>query len=146
MTRIAKKRVKNGTKELQKILRSFKGKSKVKVGFPSSVDGEIIDKAVYNEFGTRDIPERPFIRNGLRDGVGKITDKSKIIARKVVAGKLTTNQGLNQLGVLGSTLVKENITSGSHAPNAQSTIDQKGSATPLIDTNEMRLAVTWKVE
>lgn len=146
MTRITRRRVKNGTKELRQIIRQFKGRSKVKVGFPKGESDEILDKAIYNEFGTRDIPERPFIRNGLRDGVGELQRVSTVVARRVIAGTLTKNQALNQLGKTGVDLVKQSAIGLKDPPNAEVTVSRKGSSNPLVDTGEMVGAITWKVE
>ncbi|MBN9074300.1 MAG: hypothetical protein J0H34_22410 [Rhizobiales bacterium] len=66
-------------KELPK---SIPGPSKVKVGFPKSkASASNIQKAVWNEFGTRGgasgggwggpVPERPFMRNAMRDNRGR---------------------------------------------------------------------------
>jgi len=146
VTRIRSHRVKNGTKELQRIMASFKGRSKVKVGFPTGVDDEILNKAVWNEFGTEHIPERPFIRNGLRDGVGELKRVSRLVAARVVDGNLTTRQALNQLGKTGADLVKQSAIDLKDPPNAEVTVSRKGSSNPLIDTNEMVGSVTWEVE
>lgn len=146
MTQIHAVRVKNGTKELARIVRTFRGRDKVKVGFPTGTSTEVLDKAVYNEFGTRDIPERPFLRNALRDGKREIQTAATRVARSIIARRMTKTQGLNQLGILGKNLIQESITDLRDPPNAGSTIETKGSSNPLIDSGEMRRAVTWKVE
>ena len=139
-------RVKNGEKQLRRILRGFQGASKVKVGFPKGTDGGTLDKAVYNEFGTRNIPERPFMRNGLRDGVPELRRLARVVAGKVYAGTLTPRQGLGQMGEKGKQLIQDSITDMRDPPNAAVTIERKGSSNPLIDSNDMRGKVTWEIE
>lgn len=146
MTRVRKVRVKNGQKQLARMLREFKGNAKVKVGFPKGTDGNVIDRAAYNEFGTEHIPERPFMRSGLRDGVGELRRVSKVAAKSVVDGRRTTGQALNLIGIAGVGLIQERITDLKSPPNAESTVERKGSSNPLIDTGEMRRSVTHKVE
>ena len=147
MTRVHAVRVRNGTRKLNKIVKSFKGPSKVKVGFPQGATAsEILDKAVYNEFGTYNIPERPFLRNALRDGTPEIKRAARRIALRIFDGRLTAQQGLDQLGILAKGLIQDSITDLRDPPNAATTIGTKGSSNPLIDSGEMRGAVTWKVD
>jgi len=140
--------VRNGTRQLDRILRGFRGASKVKVGFPKGTDGSpggILDRAIYNEFGTRNIPERPFIRNGLREGVPQLRRTARVVAGKVISGRLTPRQGLGQMGEQGKQLIKNSITDMRNPPNAGVTIERKGSSNPLIDSGDMRKAVKWEI-
>jgi hypothetical protein len=64
----------------------------------------------------------------------------------VLAGRLNIRQLLNQIGILAQGDVQDSIVSGNWVRNAPSTIKQKGSSRPLIDTGAMRQAVTWAIE
>ena len=142
-------RVRDGTRQLERILRGFRGASKVKVGFPEGTDstqGGILDRAVFNEFGTRDIPERPFMRNGLRDGVPQLRHTARVVARKVIHGRITPRQALGQMGENGKQLIQDSITDMRDPPNAAKTIERKGSSNPLIDSGDMHKAVKWEIE
>lgn len=145
MTKVFAQRLKDGSKDLRRINKMFRGKSKVKVGFPKGSSEDILDRAAYNEFGTRKMPERPFMRNGLRDGVPEIKRASRTIAKRIVRGQLSAKQGLNQLGIKGKQLIQESITDLSDPANSPVTMQMKGSSNPLIDTGEMRGAVTYEV-
>lgn len=145
MTRIFAERLRDGSRDIQRINRLFRGKSKVKVGFPQGSSEDILDRAAYNEFGTRNIPERPFMRNGLRDGVPEIKRLSRSLASRIMGGRLSKQQGLNQLGIKGKSLIQESITALNDPVNSPTTIAIKGSSNPLIDTGEMRGAVTYEV-
>jgi hypothetical protein len=53
---------------------------------------------------------------------------------------------LSKLGIMAQGDIQGEITSLSTPPNAPSTIRRKGSSNPLIDSGEMRGAVTYKVD
>ena len=42
--------------------------------------------------------------------------------------------------------MQDKITSGSFAPNAESTIKKKGSSKPLVDTGRMRKSVNYVIQ
>lgn len=124
--------------------------TKVKVGFPfSETDDDIINRAVWNHFGTSGslyggpIPERPFLANAIRDNKSKYKAAMKKSAKKILRGEESLDTFLNKLGIFAQghiqTEIKELIT----PPNSPVTIEAKGSSNPLIDTGEMVKSVTW---
>lgn len=137
--------------------KSLKGPKQVKVGFPAGeADLDNISKAVWNEFGTRGgasgggwggpIPERPFMRNAMRDNRGKYREALKASAAKILTGKAQLRSVLSKLGILVQGDVQGEITSLMSPPNSPVTVALKGSSKPLIDSGEMRGAVTYKVD
>lgn len=133
------------------------GPKRVKVGFPKGeADGGNIAKAVWNEFGTRGgasgggwggpIPERPFMRNALRANRGKYQDAMRSSAVKILRGSTSLTVVMSKLGIVAQGDIQAEITSLSSPPNSPVTIALKGSSNPLIDTGEMRGAVTYKVD
>lgn len=123
------------------------GPRHVKVGFPASESSQSnIEKAVWNEFGTRRIPERPFMRNAMRNNRHKYLQALRTSARKLLLGETALGTVLNKLGIVAQGDIQMEITTLMTPPNAASTIRQKGSSKPLIDTGAMRQAVTWVVE
>jgi len=133
-----------------------RGPRVVAVGFPrGKTPGLVISKAIWNEFGTRGgasgggwggpIPERPFLRNAMRDNQRKYARFSASKARDLVEGKITLEGVLKQLGVLAQGDVQHEITALREPPNSPVTIAAKGSSNPLIDTGEMRQSVTWQI-
>lgn len=131
------------------------GPNQVKVGFPAGVaDADNINKAVWSEFGTsRGIPERPFMRNAMRNNKDSYKAAMKAAAATIIEqaaqGESAADEkrkALKKLGVLAQGDIQAEITSLRTPPNAASTIRQKGSSNPLIDSGEMRAAVTFQIK
>lgn len=123
------------------------GPRRVKVGFPAGkAGGEILARAAFNHFGTSTIPERPFITNAVRDNKEKYARFLKSAGKGILIDNEPPRLALEKLGLMGQGDIQEEITNLSSPPNAASTIRQKGSSNPLIDTGQMRGSVTYKVE
>lgn len=122
------------------------GPTRVKVGYPAGTSGGILDKAVYNHFGTSTIPERPFISNAIRDNQSSYKQALTTSAAKIVRGETDTRSVLAKLGIKAQGDIQTEITNLADPPNAPSTIAKKGSSNPLIDTGAMRNATTWKID
>lgn len=142
---------------LQKLGRIFTGPKHVKVGFPAGESSASnIEKAIWNHFGTKGgasgggwggpIPERPFLANAMRNNRGKYQEGMATAARAILRGDYDNRKALQRLGILAQGDVQSEITSLSTPPNSPVTIALKGSSNPLIDSGEMRGAVTWKVD
>ena len=63
-----------------------------------------------------------------------------------LAAGSSVEAALNRIGVVAKGIIQEEIRDGSFAPNAPSTIRQKGSAQPLIDTGQMRQSVNYAIK
>lgn len=131
----------------------LKGPTTVKVGFPKSKASKSnIEKAIWNEFGTRGggwggpIPERPFMRNAMRNNRKKYQDAMKTSAKKILMGETSLSTVLSKLGIVAQGDIQTEITTLLTPPNSPVTIALKGSSKPLIDTGAMRQAVTWIIE
>ena len=137
----------NAKPTLNRLQRLGKGKKGVKVGLPKSkADQSNINKLAWNEFGTEHIPERPAVRNTVSKNKGKYRRQLKSAARQIIHGKASFNGVLEKIGIQAVGDIQDGITSLSTPPNAPSTIRQKGSSNPLIDSGAMRAAITHKVE
>lgn len=140
-----------------------RGRPKVKVGFPAgATKSEVIMRAIWNEFGTKGsgkgfrtargggfggpIPERPFLRNAMRENRDKYRSAMRAAARDILARKATPQAILRKLGIMAQGDVVDSITALMSPPNSPVTIALKGSSKPLVDTGEMRQAVTYQVE
>ena len=125
-------------------------KLEVRVGFQrgeaQEEDGtDICDVAAYNELGTDHIPARPFIRQSVDDNESKIKSFLKAQVKDFGKGK-SAEQMLKEIGIFQKDLMQDKITSGSFAPNADSTIKKKGSSKPLVDTGRMRQSVNYVIQ
>lgn len=141
----------------KKLPRAITGPSKVKVGFPAGKSsGSNIEKAIWNEFGTRGgasgggwggpIPERPFLRNAIRDNRSKYKAGMAKAAASLLRGETGMQTVLSKLGIMAQGDIQGEITSLTTPPNSPVTVALKGSSKPLIDSGAMRQAVTWKVD
>lgn len=125
------------------------GGKQVKVGIQAgsgSHDGvDILDIAIYNHFGTRNIPSRPFVSDCFDKNQGQISEAKKRIVYRVMEG-MPASTGLAQLGQWYQDVLKGHIRNGGWVPNAPVTIKRKGSSRPLIDTGQLVNSVRWKIE
>lgn len=119
-----------------------KVKGKLQIGFFESAkypNGTYVAQvARFNEFGTNKIPMRPFFRNAINKNVKKWFSSLKQLSQN--------DKALNMLGEIIRSDIVNSITILDTPANAESTILQKGSSNPLIDTGLMRRSVTYKVE
>ena len=120
------------------------GHNKVKVGFPLGVGDDILKKAVFNNYGTRNIPERPFMDNAIRDNRKKYGRMMRRAATKITRGELTMTTVMQRIGIEAVGDIQEEIKNLKSPGNAESTKRIKDSSNPLIDTGEMRGSVTHK--
>lgn len=92
------------------------------------------------------IPARPFLHPAITEGAPLFKRLAEKKMLDVLLGKYSMDQLLNQMGVLGVSLVQEKITSIQDPPNAESTIRKKKSSKPLIDTGNLRQSITYIIE
>lgn len=105
-----------------------------------------VDIAAWNEYGTRRIPSRPFIR------ISADTNRQKWakIAQQCVNNVIDGDSPRDAAQVIGHRMV-EDIRKvfgdkSKLAPNAPSTIKKKGHDKPLIDTGKLKATVNYRVE
>lgn len=104
----------------------------------------VADVAAFNEFGTENMPSRPFMRDTIANNADEISRFKAMLIGQVMKGA-DAQTVLNQLGTKGKGLMQREIRNGSFAANADSTIRKKGSSRPLIDTARMRQSVVYVV-
>lgn len=101
--------------------------------------------AAENEFGTKNIPQRSFMRTSF-DENQKLLDKA--IGEeydKIIERKSTVRKSLVRLGVLMEGLIRRKIESIRTPQNSPRTIAAKKSDKPLIDFGQMVSAIHSKV-
>lgn len=136
----------NLDKVKKKLEERLKPKLELEVGFFESAtynNGiKVAQVAYWNEYGTSTIPPRPFFRNAIKE-------KSKEWLNLIQSTQLKTKDMGETLAIVGtesSSDISDSITNLSSPPNAKSTIAQKGSSNPLIDTGFMRDSVTYRLK
>lgn len=104
----------------------------------------LAEVAAFNELGSSDTPARPFMKQSFEKRQRELQAACDQVNTALSKGD-TAQHALNQLGVIAKGFVQEEIGSGDFAPNAPSTIRQKKSEQPLIDTGHMRQSVNYVV-
>lgn len=134
-------------KALDKIAQALGRGGVVSVGFLSDARYPnglyVASVAAWNDFGTRNMPARPFFRNMIAaesPGWGKAL---------TVQLKDTGYDAPKALGRMGDRIkgqLQESILDTFEPPLAKSTIARKGSSKPLIDTSFMIKHAGYRVE
>lgn len=139
-----------GWKAIKRELERAKGRE-VAVGIlQGSVDSEgasIAEYATYNEFGTDDVPSRPFMAMSFDENKADIEADFNRQGKAMVEGKRTANEALTIIGQKHASRVQNTITGRDITPKlADSTIKaKKGSTKTLVDTGAMTNAVQIEV-
>ena len=97
--------------------------------------------AFWQEFGTSKIPMRPFFRNAIAKNTRKWGDSVKT----ALIGTNDSEKALKMLGEIMRGDIVLSLTNLNTPPNAPSTIKQKGSSNPLIDTGLLRSSISWEL-
>lgn len=129
-------------------------------------DGREVDMAqiaAFNEFGTKHIPSRPFLRKSYDENKDKIAGMSEVLSKQLAEGG-TAEKCLKQMGAFGVSLVQEKIRDGNFQKNSDITLNGgwiyhkesgksfyikgKGekSTKPLIDTGRLRQSVHYVIK
>lgn len=131
----------------------------VLIGVPSTTAGRD-DTPINNaeigylmEFGSpaQNIPPRPFLVPGVEAAQAKVIPHLKQAGVSALEGKAgSVDQGFEAAGMIAASAVKQKITEGPFTPLAPRTIAArrargKTSEKPLIDTGQLRRAVTYVV-
>ncbi len=95
--------------------------------------------AEWNEFGTENIPARPFMRRAQKQSNDRLPKKFK----QMIDDGYDLDTAMKQMGVLLQAEIKKQISRGTFTPNAPSTIARKGSSRPLVDTGNLLQSVHW---
>jgi len=144
------KKVEKAIKELQKIAKERSG---VLVGLPKDAspypDGtSVIMVGLVNEFGSSDgkIPERSFLRAAIDENRSEFLKFWKDGAAKTILTGKGSEKVLALLGQMMQAAVQEKIVNVKAPANAISTVVNKKSSNPLIDTGHLRQSVRWEIK
>lgn len=144
-----------GYKKMRKNLRGGVGVSigifADKAAQPYEVKGKqktpatVLDVAIWNEFGTSRIPPRSFLRAPFDERGDVWRGWWKTLWKAVARGDMAPEQAAELFGMKIVGELQQRISDGIPPPNADSTVRQKGSSTPLINTGQLRSSITFKV-
>jgi len=103
----------------------------------------IAEYASYNEFGTDDVPSRPFMAMSFDENLAEINADFKRQGDQMVQGKKTANAALTVIGQKHAGRIQATITGRDILPRlAESTVKaKKGSTKTLVDSGAMANAV-----
>lgn len=118
------------------------------VGIHGDADSEVLEYAVKNEFGTKNIPARPFIRQTFDKFKEDIITRGLELFVFVRDKKLTKKQALFAWGEFYKDLVQGQINEGTNfVPNAPSTLKAKGgNKHPLQDQGRLQQSIKTVVK
>lgn len=118
------------------------------VGLPAGVGGDLVMRGAVHQFGSvsRGIPARPWLDKGAAEGAGKYARLAKNKIADVVTGDMAIHTYYGLLGEIGKSEIQKYLISGSFTPLSPATIKRKGSSKPLIDTGQMRNAITYEIK
>ena len=110
---------------------------------------EVLQVALWNEFGTETIPSRPFFRTAIDQNEGLINQWREEMVHKMILGEITPKKALEAIGFRVQVLVQNQIKSNMPPPNAPSTIAHKAregvAPVTLIETGLLLRSITFKV-
>lgn len=145
---------------LQQLNKAMKEKLQTRVGILSGSGARTDENGVSNatiglvhEMGsaTKGIPARSFLRMPMQFKADEITNmvlkKRSKIEQSMAEGDAAPLY--DTLGVSAVAFIQQAFESGGYgqwAPNANNTVKQKGSSSPLIDTGQLRESITWEVK
>ncbi len=111
---------------------------------PKAKHGQTIAEiAWWNEFGTKRIPPRPFLRTGLNDNIRKYRSLFKAVLKNVLLRKMSYDMATSIIGETAQADVQAKITNLRSPENSPITIKLKGSSNPLIDERQLVQHIRW---
>jgi len=104
----------------------------------------VVDVATYNEFGTPDIPERPFLRTTIQANSAKYKGEFEKAYLEAIRGGMNLRASAAFIGNLARDDIQQKIKDIKEPPNAASTVAKKGFDDPLIKTRKLWASIKWK--
>ncbi|MGH8441068.1 MAG: hypothetical protein ACRERW_18770, partial [Pseudomonas sp.] len=104
--------------------------------------------AAVNQYGSQSmgIPARPFMTEGAKAALAGDAGKvAETLVPLLNEGKITVAEILKKMGPFAEASFKGVFTGVAWTPNANYTVEKKGSSQPLIDTSLLRNSLTHVV-
>lgn len=110
---------------------------------------DVAEVALWNEYGTKNTPERSFIRGAIDENASKINEWRDEVVYKVLQGEITVKKALETIGFRIQVLIQNKIKSNVPPPNAPSTAAHKKregvGQTTLIETGLLLRSISYEV-
>lgn len=106
----------------------------------------IAQYAAENEFGTREIPERSFMRSSFDQNLVKIEAFVAKQYGEVIDGKKKARDAVGLVGQALTAMIQKKIRQITFPPNSALTIARKGSSKPLIDFGQMIASIRYAIK
>lgn len=131
--------------------------TKVEIGYPDgamhkpSITSEsarsiaLTDLAAIHELGLG-VPKRPFIEPSLKANRKKYLAYAGRQITPIIRRKQSLNNTWQTIGTMAVADIQKYMVTAIFTPLAPATIKRKGSSKPLIDTGQMRQAITYRVK
>lgn len=144
------------TKRLKKIMKRAERLNRMQlvVGIPSDENSRDESTGITNaelgaihEFGApkKNIPERSFMRSSASEEANNLGRLAKIQISECLRGETSAHDAFATVGVYLQGKIVDKITDGDFEPNTEATVKRKKSSKPLIDTGQLRGAITYEV-
>lgn len=150
-----------GWRQFKRQMRSVKG-AHVKVGVTANVgmdaktergpgdrptrsETTLAEVAWYNEFGTKRIPARSFIRSTHDEQRGRLRAMKRTLARKLAKREISIEAALAILGTFMKAKQIQKIDRLRTPPNRPSTKRRKRSSNPLVDLGQLKGSIQYQV-
>lgn len=154
----------NGKADREKLYQKFMGfeSAFVSIGVHEGAgeydDGtSVLEVALFNEFGTRSIPERSFLRSTIDENESLINTWREELLRKIIDEDWSVEKALEAIGFRIQTLIQNKIKSNVPPPNSPATIKRKqalgvlgkevfeGRTSTLIESGLLLRSITYQV-
>ena len=115
-------------------------------GSKNNAGPSIIDVAIWNEFGTQNIPRRDFMGMATKAWQQYFSAMVEQYKPDIISGNIDMDMFLKLMGEAGAEFISQAIIKLRIPPNAKSTIRQKGGrSNPLVDTGDLSKAPTYEI-
>lgn len=108
---------------------------------------EVVDYALFNEFGTRDIPSRPFMRRTADLAQPDLSNFARAQLGAMMDGGINVQVLLNRIGLWFRERMQATIRDAPSwaEPLSEATEGLKGSTVPLIDKGFLHNSVDYEI-
>ncbi len=105
----------------------------------------VVEIAFWNEFGTKNIPARSFIRSTHDENRRRIRSLKRRLGRMMAHRKIDIRGALGVLGEFMKAKQIQKIDRLRTPPNAPSTRRRKRSSNPLVDLGQLKQSIQYQV-